>query len=208
MERRDLARRSLIAATHRLLESRPWPEITIDDITHDAGMSRTAFYQHFTDRQDLLLTLFATLADNLARVADAWMTGGDDPAAEHRRSLAGLTELYLTHGRLLQAVFDAAVSEPDVAHAYEHLAAGIVAATADGIRRDMANGHTEVDDPDEMSRALSALMERYLLRSFGREPFPDPAAVTDTLATIWTRTLYPHPPEAGAAAWSEAARTR
>ncbi|WP_073392516.1 TetR/AcrR family transcriptional regulator [Jatrophihabitans endophyticus] len=190
MLRRDQARQSLLDTTHGLLERRPWPEITIDDITTGAGMSRTAFYQHFGDRQHLLLTLFGALAEDLAHVGDTWMHGGEDPAAEHRASLAALTNLYLEHGRLLQAVFDAAVSEPDVAAAYEQLAAGIVAATADGIRRDVANGHTQVDDAEEMSRALSAMMERYLLRSFGRRPFADPAAVTATLATVWTRTLY------------------
>jgi len=41
--------------------------------------------------------------------------------------------------------------------------------------------------------------ERYLLVSFGRRPFADPAVITDSLSTVWINTVYGHPPQDGAA---------
>lgn len=190
-QRLQEVRQRLLDGASGLLEQGPWPEVTVEQITSAAGVSRTVFYQHFADRQELLLTLFGEIADELSHVADDWMVvGGADPSAEHRRSLQQLVGVFQRHGRLLQAVRDAAVSDPEVSAAWENLASGIVAETTTAIERDIAAGHARADDPDQMSRALTAMMENYLLRSFGRAPFPDPEAVTDTLATVWVRTLY------------------
>lgn len=201
LEKRELARQSLIDAAYELLEDRPWPELTVDDFTRGAGLSRTAFYQHFVDREDLLLALFANVADVIATIGNPWMESGSDPAAEHRLALRGLVQLYITHGRVMQAVTDAATSSPDIARAYEHLVSVLLSTTADAIRRDNANGHGNVENPDEISRALTAMMERYLQRSFGRRPFTDVDTAVDTLATVITRTLYsassPTPAERG-----------
>ena len=190
-QRLQEVRQRLLDGANDLLEQGPWPEVTVEQITSAAGVSRTVFYQHFADRQELLLTLFGGIADELSHVADDWMVvGGADPSAEHRRSLHRLVALFRRRGRLLQAVRDAAVADPEVSAAWERLASGIVDGTTSAIERDVAQGHTRVDNPAEMSRALSALMENYLLRSFGRAPFPDQDAVAETLATIWLRTLY------------------
>lgn len=190
LEKRELARQSLIDAAYELLEGRPWPELTVDDFTRSAGLSRTAFYQHFVDREDLLLALFTNVADTIAAVGNPWMTNGADPIAEHRFALRGLVELYITHGRVMQAVADAATSAPDIARAYEQLVGVLLSTTADAIRRDNANGHGTIENPDEISRALTAMMERYLQRSFGKRPFTDVDTAVDTLATVITRTLY------------------
>lgn len=183
-------RQRLLDGAGGLLEQRPWPDVTVEQITASAGVSRTVFYQHFADRQELLLTLFAGIGEELSHVADEWMLGGADPSAENRRSLQRLVRTFQRQGRLLQAVSDAAASDPEVFAAWEGLTSGIVAATTAAIVRDMAQGHARLDDPEQMSWALTAMMEKYLLRSFGRPPFPDPDAVADTLATIWLRTLY------------------
>lgn len=188
--KREQVRQRLMDAADALLEEHPWPEVTVELITSRGGVSRTVFYQHFRDRQELLLTLFDAVAADLAHVGDGWMKGGEDPAAEHRRSLVGLTGLFERHGRLLQAVNDAAVLDADVAAAYGRLVDVIVDTTTEAIVRDVAHGAMQVVDAEQMSRALSAMMERYLLRSFGRAPFPDPAVVAETLATVWIRTLY------------------
>ncbi len=190
-QRLQAVRQRLLDGANGLLEQGAWPEVTIEQIAASAGVSRTVFYQHFADRQELLLTLFGGIADELSHVADDWMVmGGADPSAEHGRSLRQLVGVFQRHGRLLQAVRDAAVADPEVAAAWERLASGIVDETTVAIERDVAHGHTRVDDPAEMSRALTAMMENYLLRSFGRRPFPDPDAVAATLTTVWVRTLY------------------
>jgi len=210
LRRREQARRSLMDAARALLDERLWSTVTVDDLTRRAGLSRTAFYQHFVDREELLITLLDELAVDVGHVADEWMLGdGTDPLTAHRHSLAALTELWVEHGRLLGAVADSASHDTQIAAAYTQVTDGIIAATAAAIERDVANGHATVEDPEPVAQALTWMTERYLLKSFGRPPLADPATVTRTLTTIWLRTLYgTDPGESGAATRARSATTR
>jgi AcrR family transcriptional regulator len=188
--RRERARQSLLDAALSLVEQRTWSEITVDDLAATAGLSRTAFYQHFTDRQELLLTLLEGLFLEVDRVGTEWNTGGLHPVEELRRSLELVTDMFAQNGRLFQAVSDAAISDRDVAAAWAALTDGIAADTALGIRRDRENGFSTVTEPEAIARALTCMNERYLLACFGRHPLADPANVLYTLTRIWTRAIY------------------
>ncbi len=194
-EHRRNARRRLLDAAHRLLENQPWAEISLDDITSAAEVARTAFYRHFEDRQHLLMAMLDDVGLELGHVADEWMADHDDPAADLRRSLADLTEIFVEHGRLIQAISDTARYDPEISELYSALAEGLVTATARRIQADIAGGRSQIAQPGEVARALTWMNERYLLASFGQRPFADPAAATDALATIWINTLYRHSAE-------------
>jgi hypothetical protein len=47
-------------------------------------------------------------------------------------------------------------------------------------------------DRTRLARALNLMGERYLLDSFGREPFGDPATAVSTLEIIWLRVVGGH----------------
>lgn len=191
-EHRRNARRRLLDAAHRLLEDQPWAEIALDDITSAAEVARTAFYRHFEDRQHLLMAMLDDVGLELGHVADDWMADSEDPVAELRTSLAGLTQVFVEHGRLIQAISDTARHDPEISELYAALADGLVAATARRIETDVAAGRSQITQPREVARALTWMNERYLLASFGRPPFSDPAQVADALTTVWISTLY-HP---------------
>jgi AcrR family transcriptional regulator len=57
----DLLRNALM----QLIEERGYETITIQDITDRANVSRTTFYLHFRDKDDLLFTTMEELYDNL-----------------------------------------------------------------------------------------------------------------------------------------------
>src|SRR5262249_39919028 len=52
-------------ALMQLIEERGYETITIQDITDRANVSRTTFYLHFRDKDDLLFTTMEELYDNL-----------------------------------------------------------------------------------------------------------------------------------------------
>ncbi|HEU4363362.1 MAG TPA: TetR/AcrR family transcriptional regulator [Mycobacterium sp.] len=195
-EHRRNARRRLLDAAHSLLEGQPWAKISLDDITSAAEVPRTAFYRHFADRQDLLMAMLDDVGLELGHVADDWMADSADPVGELRRSLAGLTVIFVEHGRLIQAISDTARHDPEIGALYLALAERLTAATARRIQADNQAGRSQIGEPAEVARALTWMNERYLLASFGQRPFTDPAAVTEALTTIWTSTLYSRPEEA------------
>ncbi|HTF58994.1 MAG TPA: helix-turn-helix domain-containing protein, partial [Actinomycetes bacterium] len=59
--RRKDSEREILEAAERLLRERPFRELTVDDLMAATSQSRTAFYRHFTDRQDLLVHLIRDL---------------------------------------------------------------------------------------------------------------------------------------------------
>jgi AcrR family transcriptional regulator len=189
-EHRRNARRRLLDAAHALLEQQPWAEIALDDIATAAEVARTAFYRHFEDRQHLLMAMLDDVGLELDHVADDWMGDADDPVAELRRSLEGLTAVFVEHGRLIQAISDTARHDTEVGGLYLALAERLAAATARRIEADNAMGRTQIAEPREVARALTWMNERYLLASFGQHPFTDEAAVTSALATVWINALY------------------
>ena len=186
--RRQDSEQEILEAAGRLLRERPFRELTVDDLMAATSQSRTAFYRHFTDRQDLLVHLIGDLNEELWDMSAGWLRGSGDPLVEGRRSLERLADLYAVHGPLLRAIAEAASHDADVEAVYR----GFVDATAARIRRDAAAGRTSLAHPDHVAAALVWMTERHLAATFGRVGATDAdrAAALETLFTIWMRTLY------------------
>jgi AcrR family transcriptional regulator len=188
--RRADTRQRLLDATLALLEERPWSEIVLEDVTRRAEVSRTSYYRHFEDREDLLLALLAEIAPDLERTTATWYGGRGTPVERLRAAVRALTQIHVEHGRLLHAAADAATHDPAVAGVYRALAERFIAMSADAIAAAVAAGTSEVGDPEEVARALVWMNERYLLDRFGRPPLADPERSTDALVHVWLRAVY------------------
>src|ERR1041384_3822324 len=55
----------IVQAAIRLFESRGYEKTTSNDIASEAGVSVGSFYVYFSDKRQLLLTIFDRLADEL-----------------------------------------------------------------------------------------------------------------------------------------------
>src|SRR5829696_7525888 len=179
--RREDSEQEILVAAGRLLRERPFRELTVDDLMAATSQSRTAFYRHFTDRQDLLVHLVSDLNEELWEMSAGWLQGSGDPLVEGRASLERLADVYAA----------------DVEDVYRNLVQGFVDATAGRIRRDAAAGRTSLAHPDHVAAALVWMTERHLAATFGRAGSTDAdrAAALETLFTIWMRTLYSPDPK-------------
>jgi TetR/AcrR family transcriptional regulator, ethionamide resistance regulator len=197
--RRQDSEQEILEAAERLLRERPFRELTVDDLMAATSQSRTAFYRHFTDRQDLLVHLIRDLNEELWEMSAGWLGGSGDPLVEGREALGRLAEVYAAHGPLLRAIADAASHDADVEGRYRGLVQGFVDATAARIRRDAAAGRTSLTHPDHVAAALVWMTERHLAATFGRvgATAAERAAALETLFTIWMRTLYGADPPLG-----------
>ena len=190
--RRQDSEQEILEAAGRLLWERPFRELTVDDLMAATSQSRTAFYRHFTDRQDLLVHLIRDLNEELWEMSADWLRGSGDPLVEGRESLERLADVYAAHGPLLRAIAEAASHDADVEGVYRNLVQGFVDATAARIRRDAAAGRTSLAHPDQVAAALVWMTERHLTATFGRAGATDAdrTVTLETLFTIWMRTLY------------------
>jgi TetR/AcrR family transcriptional regulator, ethionamide resistance regulator len=188
--RRQDAEREILDAAERLLRTRLFRELTVDDVMAATTQSRTAFYRHFTDRHRLLIRLMEEVGEELYAMADTWLSGSGDPAAEGREALERLADVYQAHGALLRAASEAAHHDSEVEQVYQRLLDRFVAATAARIERDIAAGRVRVPDARQAATALVWMNERYLAIALGEPGVTDRATALDTLATIWIRALY------------------
>ena len=188
---RKATRGRVLAACQELLEERAWTEIPLEEVMARAGLTRTAFYRHFEDREHLLLALLDELGITLNSAGAAWKTAAGDAVASLHHGLAELAQTYATHGRVLRALADAAGYDRDIDARYQELGAALTAVVAGRLHDEVATGRAQLADPDETARALVWLNERYLVQTFGRRPFAtDPETAAATLAEIWIRTVY------------------
>jgi AcrR family transcriptional regulator len=186
-----VAEREIIAAAEQLLRERPFRDLTVDEVMRRTGLSRPSFYVYFRDRHHLVLRVVERFGSEMWAPSEGWFnTAGDGGAETFRESLAGVVAVYEQHGPVLHALADAATVDPDVELAYDAIMQSFIEVTTRHIEAEMEAGRILPLDAKETARALCLMNDRYLLAALGRTRTASPETVVDTLATIWTRTLY------------------
>jgi AcrR family transcriptional regulator len=184
------AEREIIAAAEALLRERPFRDLTVEEVMRRTELSRPSFYVYFRDRNHLVLRVVEHLGAELWTMSERWFEGEGPGGVLVRDALEGIVAVFERHGPVLHALADAATVDPDVEVAYGALVQGFIDATAAHIAGEVETARVAPLDPWETARALIWMNERYLLAALGRSPSAAPDTVIETLATIWTRTLY------------------
>lgn len=119
-EHRDETRRRLFAAFARLLEERGFDAVTLADVAAEAGIGRTAVYNHVPDKETLLLEYIGHETRGWLADLEAALAGVADPVEQLRvyvrRQLAMRRSFHMPAG------LRAAVSPEAQARLREHAA--------------------------------------------------------------------------------------
>jgi AcrR family transcriptional regulator len=178
----------ILDATEALLERAPFRELTVEDVMEVAGLGRTAFYRYFPDLESVVLRHMAAIADELHAASADWLVA-EDPDAQLMGSGRRIAAVYRDHGRLIQAFSDAAGAGPDVHGAWRAVLDSLIEPGVTHLDVLIANGRAECERPGETIRALSVLIDRYLLDIYGRSATVDIEEPVAVLVQIWRRTL-------------------
>ena len=188
-QRRD-SRTRILEAASGLLEERRWHELRLEDVMGAAGLSRTAFYRHFDDRDAMLLAMLDEVREHIGAAGPDWKNGVGDQAVALRTGLVELTEAMRQYGRLMQAIADSATYDAGMRSAREELVQGFTDVTAARIRAEVAAGRSGVGAPQDVAEALVRMSESHLLAAFGHPPYPETSDVAATIYEIWASTIY------------------
>ena len=197
--RPEEAERAILAAARAFLEEHPFREMTVEGVMIRTGLSRPAFYAYFRDRYEVVTRLLEGIGGLLFALDWRWLSGGE--VGEEARevlvdALRAGSQTFVEYGPVLRAIADAAGYDARVEQVYRYgLIERLVGAVAVRISRDVEAGLSPADlDPEETSRALVLMTERYLLDAFGhperRPSGQESVLVFRTLEGIWVRTLY------------------
>ncbi|MDO8143494.1 MULTISPECIES: TetR/AcrR family transcriptional regulator [Isoptericola] len=96
-EHRQMTRHKLFAALSTLMAERGFDTITLADIAQAAGVGRTAVYNHFADKEALLLGFITHETEQYAHTLERALAEVDDPVTQLRtyiRQQAQLTTVF------------------------------------------------------------------------------------------------------------------
>jgi AcrR family transcriptional regulator len=118
-ERREALQARIGEATAELLrEGATYADVSVDRIATRAGVSRTTFYDYFSDKRDLLLWLAASLANPQLMEAEEWPATLEDAEAELREVLRRSIRMNREHAAVLGAVTEAAYYDDQIREAW------------------------------------------------------------------------------------------
>jgi AcrR family transcriptional regulator len=190
-ERRQKARERVISTALRLADRGSFRDLTVDEIARSAGLSRSAFYTHFGDKEELLLAAVEDVSRRLYEMADRWWHGVGPPAERVRRAIDGVVSVYAEEAGLLRIATEVSTYDEQVRRLWLDIAERFIEATADHVRAEQDLGLIPHNlDPRTTAEGLFWMAERCCYIYLGRGE-RKPKQVTRALVPVWTAALYP-----------------
>ena len=186
----------ILSETALLIESgTTWHALSIRQITDRAQISRTAFYDFFRSKNDVLRHLVSTLDLELTSyITPSGETIVVDPNAGVPELLSVTTRFFAKNGVVYRAFLDASTEDPELDALWEEMLAGylsFVSIAIDGFRRTHPTAPSEPASCD-LAKVLVMMTERVMLMML-RRPLDDHRTVIDALQVVWLRSIYAAP---------------
>lgn len=190
----DKREQAILEGAYDLLRTAPLRNISIDDLTKRAGLSRSSFYFYFESKWQVLSALLSRVTADVFQASQLIFErpAGMPPEAAIEHAVNEVIRVWERHGHVLREVADAAAAEPALQTQWDTILGRFIDASAASIERDRVAG-VAVDGPParSLAAALMWMGERNLslmsLRSDNAIPLEDMA---ETVTTIWLRTVY------------------
>lgn len=186
----ERTRAAILNAVLDFLWSRPFRDITISGLMESTDVSRSAFYQHFTDLHEVMETLLEMLQGAIVDATKPWYAGVGDPTLLLQEGLAGLVRVGYERGPLLRAVADAASTDEQFEAIWNRFMESFDNTVTERIEGDQAQGLIPDFEARPVAVALNRLDASTLIHAFGQHPRMDPEPVREALIRIWISTLY------------------
>lgn len=182
-----MRRSRLLAALASRLETQPLAEVSIADVTDEAGLGRSAFYHYFSGKHEAVTHLLADIfSDQVATVTEIINQPGDQ-FDNMSRSLQSVVDAWLGEKNLYLAMLDARDTDADTRQIWAKWLQRYEGFVAEYISE---NRTVSGADPGDLAHALIATNEQVLqrlLRSGGGQEAARRAHAT--LLDIWSSTI-------------------
>lgn len=186
---RDEVRSRVFAALREQLYGRGFGSVTLSGIAADAGVGRTSIYNHFPDRQALLVAFVEHEAARYVTDLDAGLQATGSPterlAVFARMQLHRLAEFHLPPGQALAGALDPSAYRRIAAHA-DPITGRLSAIVADGI----AEGEMAGGDPDVLVAMVSSALSARQIVDVADDEL---AASIESATAVVLRMVSPEP---------------
>lgn len=175
-------------------------DLTVESITREAGVSRSAFYVYFGDKEELLLgALEDLIASHQNRLGNCWPKGGD-PRRGIEKAVYDIAKVYADNAELLGLAHETSTYDEEVRELWSVLLESVVEGTAEQIRTRQREGAiADSLDAEALANGLVLMTERSFQVNLGQDD-RGPESVAAELTKVWWAALFGTPPRPAAGA--------
>jgi AcrR family transcriptional regulator len=188
--RSERMRAEILNAAFRFLWSRPFRDMTVNNLMEQTSVSRPSFYNYFADTHELMESLLAILESDILEGTNPWLSDEGDPVELLHESLAAEVHICYRCGPFLKAVTDAAGTDARVEAGWYGMLDRFDNAVSERVVADQELGLIESFDPQPVATTLNQVNASMYVRAFGQRPRGRPERVLDAISRIWISSLY------------------
>ena len=198
--RHERTRQELIQAALDQAVAGSFKDLTVEGITREAGVSRSAFYVYFGDKEELLLgALEDLIASHQNRLGNCWPAGGDARRGVEK-SIYDIARVYADNSELLGLAFETATYDEEVRELWSVLLETITDGTVEQIRTRQREGAIDGSlDAEALASGLVLMTERSFQMNLGQDD-RGAESVAAELTKVWWAALFGTTPRPAAAA--------
>jgi TetR/AcrR family transcriptional regulator, ethionamide resistance regulator len=198
-ERRAALERDLLAATDELLEQgAAYADLSIEQITTRAGVSRTVFYGCFRDKRDLLMRAAREMTDPLVERAEEFVARPAEPdevLEELAREMLTLALRFAReHAPLFRAMVEASTYDETVADYLRGVRDRLIDPVAERFEKQQRAGRALPLAPRAGASVLVGMVLQALYTQISRDTGIGDEDLVETLVTVWLRAVYGQQP--------------
>ena len=188
--RSERTRAEILDAAFEFLWSRPFRDMTVNNLMSTTSISRSAFYRYFDDVHGLMGALLSRLESEILAGVSPWLSNEGDPVALLYESLEAEVRICYLHGPFLKAISDAAGTSAALENEWNWFLDRFDDAVSERVAADQELGLIAVFDPRLVATALNRVNASLYIRTFGQRPRGQAEPVLDAIARVWISTLY------------------
>lgn len=191
----DRQRQAVLDAINTLLADTPIADLSIAQITAEAGLTRSGFYFYFDTKYSALAAALAEVFDELDIATSHLARGEREPLVEWmRRALTTGRDIWRIHAALLDACMHARASDPAIGEMWDLLLATleywVSEVVTDELRPDLSSLQLHERVRQLLGMSIWAVHED----STSRASLARSNRTIDTLVAVWHGALTPTTP--------------
>ncbi|MDP9823895.1 TetR/AcrR family transcriptional regulator [Nocardioides massiliensis] len=189
-DRADRRRTALLEALDELLQEHPLAQIKIADISHRAGVTRSAFYFYFDSKAIAVAALMSEVYDERFVATTLLRAEDETPQARIDAGLRAMFDVVTERAHLHRALGDARNTDATVRALWDADRSSFVGPVVELIEAERAAGNAPAGpDAAALATLLLELNDRVLER-VARGSELDVRPQLDAVIAIWLRSIY------------------
>lgn len=182
----------ILDALERVLATKPFVELTMDDIARQAGLSRAGLYFYFANKEAALAALHQRTYEAMARTTDPLTDPSDASAPAMRRAIEQVCFNWRTHADALRTFHQTAMVSADFGERWRERLGRHIAVLTRLLEHERAIGLAAPAPPtaEAIASAWFWMLESQFYELFGRDHTrADEAELVNTLTLLWLRSI-------------------